>query len=97
VGAIWPIAFDAETCVWRIVGDAAALRASALPSSKRSREPSELIGPNDIAAATGMKAGNVRRLLGKLLKGQLIEKAGYGRTASGQYDRCKRHADNSYR
>ena len=36
------------------------------------------IGPNDIAATIGAKAGNVRFLLHKLLKDGEIEKAAYG-------------------
>jgi predicted transcriptional regulator len=73
--------FDADTCLWRIAGDAAAVRRSherniVLDAIAEAKEP---IGPNDIAATTGMRAANVRFLLGKLVKEGLIEKAGYGK------------------
>jgi DNA-binding transcriptional ArsR family regulator len=73
--------FDAETCLWRIAGDAAAVRRShernaILDAIRDAKEP---IGPNDIASVAGMRAGNVRFLLTKLVKEGLIEKAGYGR------------------
>jgi AAA domain/IclR helix-turn-helix domain len=73
--------FDADACLWRVAGDAAAVRRShernaILDAIQEAKEP---IGPNDIAAATGMRAGNIRFLLTKLIKEGLIEKAGYGR------------------
>jgi RecA-family ATPase len=73
--------FDADTCLWRIAGDAAAVRRShernaVLDALTDAKEP---IGPNDIATATGMRAANVRFLLGKLVKEGLIEKAAYGK------------------
>jgi predicted transcriptional regulator len=73
--------FDGNSCLWRIAGDAAPLRRSlernaVLDAISEAAEP---IGPNDIAAATGMRAANVRYLLGKLVKEGLIKKAGYGR------------------
>jgi RecA-family ATPase len=73
--------FDTETCIWRIVGDAAAVRRSSERTAiiDAIEEANEPVGPNDIAAATGMKAGNVRRLLGKLVKEAAIKKAAYGR------------------
>jgi RecA-family ATPase len=73
--------FDRESCLWRIVGDAAAVqrsneRKTVLDAIEEAGEP---IGPNDIAAATGMKPVNVRYLLSKLLGDGMIEKAGYGK------------------
>jgi hypothetical protein len=73
--------FDADACLWRIAGDAAAVRRSherntVLDAIAEAKEP---IGPNDIATATGMRAANVRFLLGKLVKEGLIEKAAYGK------------------
>src|SRR5262245_7964283 len=74
--------FNRDACTWRIVGDAAPVRRSAertliLDAITEAGEP---IGPNDIAAEVRMKPGNVRRLLGKLVKDGAIEKAGkYGR------------------
>jgi predicted ATP-dependent serine protease len=73
--------FDRDSCLWRIEGDAAPVRRSGertliLDAMMEAAEP---IGPNDIAAETSMRSGNVRRLLGKLVKEGAIEKAGYGR------------------
>jgi RecA-family ATPase len=75
------IAFDRETCLWRLVGDATDVRRSAERAKvlEAVEEATEPIGPNDIAAATGMKAVNVRYLLGQLAKEGAIEKAGYGK------------------
>jgi hypothetical protein len=73
--------FDRETCVWRITGEAdqvrrSSERAAVLTAIEEAGEP---VGPNDIAAAIGAKAGNVRFLLHKLLKEGEVEKAGYGK------------------
>jgi AAA domain/IclR helix-turn-helix domain len=75
------LTFDREACLWRIEGDAAPIRRSSertaiLDAIAGAGEP---IGPNDIAAEVGMRSGNVRRLLGKLVREGVIEKAGYGR------------------
>jgi hypothetical protein len=73
--------FDREACLWRIAGEAADVKRSGERSAILTaiEEASEPIGPNDIAADTGMKATNVRKLLRKLLKEDAIEKEGYGR------------------
>jgi AAA domain/RepB DNA-primase from phage plasmid/IclR helix-turn-helix domain len=73
--------FDSVTCTWTVTGNAADVRRSHERTTvlKAIEEAGEPIGPNDIAAATGMKAGNIRRLLGKLLKEGAVEKAAYGR------------------
>jgi AAA domain/IclR helix-turn-helix domain len=75
------LTFDREACLWRIEGDAAPIRRSSERTAilDAIAEASEPIGPNEIATATGMKAGNVRFLLFKLAKEGVIEKAGYGR------------------
>lgn len=72
--------FDRESCLWRIDGDAAEIRRSTERSAVLDAidDAGEPIGPSDIAAAAGMRAGNVRRLLGKLAKEGLIEKERYG-------------------
>ena len=81
VSAAKAMTFAAEACLWRIEGDAAMLR----PSHERNavldaiQEAGEPVGPNDIATAAGMRAGNVRRLLGKLVKEGAIEKVTRGR------------------
>jgi hypothetical protein len=73
--------FDRDSCVWRIVGDAAEVRRSTERTTilEAIEEANEPVGPNDIAAATGMRAGNVRFLLHKMVKEKEIEKAGYGK------------------
>jgi hypothetical protein len=73
--------FFADKCIWRIAGDAAAVRRSRernaiLDAIAEAKEP---VGPKDIAAATGMPAGNVRFLLLKLVEEGAVTKAGYGR------------------
>jgi hypothetical protein len=73
--------FERETCIWRVAGDAGAIRRSSERNAVLDaiREAGEAIGPNDIASAANMRATNVRFLLGKLLKEGMIERAGYGR------------------
>jgi len=73
--------FDQNACTWRIVGDAAAIRLTKerekiLDALEEAGTP---IGPNEIAAATGMKAQNVRFLLKKMLKDGLIKNPSYGK------------------
>ena len=73
--------FDRQSCIWRVAGDAAPVRHSAERAAVLDAitEAGEPIGPNDIAAEIRMRAGNVRRLLCKLVKDGVIEKAGYGK------------------
>jgi DNA-binding Lrp family transcriptional regulator len=75
------LTFDRDACLWRIAGDAAPVRQSAERAAilDAIAEAGQPIGPNDIATATGTKAGNVRFLLFKLVKEGVIEKAGYGK------------------
>jgi len=75
------MAFDRDACTWRITGDAEAVRRSAERTAVVTAidEAGEPIGPNDIAAEIGAKAGNVRFLLHKLVKEGAIEKAAYGK------------------
>jgi hypothetical protein len=76
------ISFDRDACLWRIEGDAEPIRRSAERTQiiDAITEAGQPIGPSDIATATGMKSGNVRRLLGKLVKDGVIERAEkYGR------------------
>lgn len=74
------LSFDPTRGLWTALGNAnevhrsderskllAALRSSAAP-----------LGPRDLAGITGMRDGNVRRLLGKMVAAGEIEKAGYG-------------------
>jgi DNA-binding Lrp family transcriptional regulator len=75
------MSFDRNACTWRIEGDAAPVRRSSERTAILTAitEASEPIGPGDIADATGMKATNVRQLLGKLAKEGVIEKVERGR------------------
>jgi len=75
------VTFNRDACTWTIAGDASLVRttrerATILGAIGDATEP---IGPNEIAAAAGMKATNVRQLLRKLVKDGAISKADYGR------------------
>ncbi|MBR1153147.1 AAA family ATPase [Bradyrhizobium sp. JYMT SZCCT0428] len=65
--------------LWTVLGDAAAVRRSderkAILGALAKASP---LGPKDIAAATGMKDGNVRFLLGQMVAAGEIQKKGYG-------------------
>jgi hypothetical protein len=75
------VEFDKNTCRWRLLGDAAAMRLSSQRKKVLTalEEADEPLGPNDIAIATDLKPANVRYLLGQLVKDRLVEKAEYGR------------------
>lgn len=72
--------FNADACTWTITGDAGAMRVTAQRNQIIAAlgEATEPMGPNDIAASTGMKPPNVRFLLGKLVRDGAIQKAGRG-------------------
>lgn len=66
---------------WEIIGDAGSMartqeRQTVLDAIREAGEP---IGARDIAAETGGREGNIRRLLPKLVKEGLIEKVSYGK------------------
>jgi predicted transcriptional regulator len=73
--------FDRESCLWRMGEDAAVARRSAERNAvlEALADATEPMGPNDIAAASGMKSANVRKLLPKLVNEGLIEKSERGR------------------
>jgi AAA domain len=73
--------FDRDACLWRVEGEAAPIRRSAERTAILDAidEAGEPVGPNDIAGTTGMKATNVRFLLGKLVKEGVIEKVARGK------------------
>jgi hypothetical protein len=76
------MAFNKETCVWTVVGDAGFVRLTAERTTileALADADSNPLGPNEIAAACGMKAGNVRRLLGKLKTDGLVTCPRYGK------------------
>jgi predicted transcriptional regulator len=75
------VTFNRDACTWTIAGDASLVRttrerATILGAISDATEP---IGPNEIAAAAGMKPTNVRQLLRKLVKDGAVSKADYGR------------------
>jgi predicted ATP-dependent serine protease len=74
------VRFDTATGCWSVVGDADDVRRS----EQRKRiiavleEEGSAMGPKIIAAATGMKEENVRRLLGKMVTDDEIKKGERG-------------------
>jgi RecA-family ATPase len=57
------VSFDAASCRWTILGEAADVRRSTERSRILDALDSGEMGVSDIAAAAGMKDGNVRKLL----------------------------------
>jgi RecA-family ATPase len=77
------VRFDSETCTWAVLGEAKEVRQSDERSAivEALTEAGEPLGPNQIAATTGMRAGNVRRLLGKMKRDGAVEKTKRGKYA----------------
>jgi hypothetical protein len=76
------VKFDPGTCAWVVLGEAGAIKKSTERSvivNALEEAGSEPLTPNQIAAHTGMKPVNVRRLLAKLLADGVIKKASYGK------------------
>jgi hypothetical protein len=75
------VEFDQATCLWQVLGDASDLRRSTERTTVLDalRQATEPIGPNIIAAESGMRATNVRKLLAKLVREGVVKKAGYGK------------------
>jgi RecA-family ATPase len=78
--------FDADTCIWRIAGDASAVRRTGERASvlQAIEEASEPLTPSDVAAATGMRVANVKFLLRKLMEEGAVERVGYGKYRTRQ-------------
>jgi hypothetical protein len=99
--------FDKQGCTWRIVGEADQVRRSAervAVLQAIEEAAGDPVGPNDIAGATGMKAVNVRKLLGKLLAEGAVEKKGYdkyrirsGASPATLADAMREMGDREYR
>lgn len=75
------VKFDKIAGAWEVVGDAGSMartqeRQTVLDAIREAGEP---IGPRDIAAETGGRVGNIRKLLSKLVKEGLVEKVSYGK------------------
>jgi RecA-family ATPase len=78
------VQFNKDSCVWTILGDANEVRRSNERTTilqALAEAESNPLGPNEIAAACGMKSGNVRRLLGKLKTDGLVTSPHYGKYA----------------
>jgi hypothetical protein len=78
------IQFNKDSCVWTVLGDANEVRRSNERTTilqALAEADSNPLGPNEIAAACGMKSGNVRRLLGKLKTDGLVTNPSYGKYA----------------
>jgi hypothetical protein len=75
------ITFDRRACTWKIEGDASEVRQSTerqliLTVLQEAEEPQS---PVQIATHTGMKRGNVRFLLFKMVADGTLQKAKYGK------------------
>jgi hypothetical protein len=76
--------FNKDACVWAILGDASEVRRSNERTTileALAEADSKPLGPNQIAAACGMKAANVRRLLGKMKTDGVVTNPSYGKYA----------------
>jgi hypothetical protein len=76
------IKFDSGTCVWTVLGNAGAVRQTDQRTQiveALTEAGNEPLGPNQIAATTGMKATNVRYLLGRMKVDGILKKAAYGK------------------
>jgi hypothetical protein len=89
------LSFDRTTGHWTVLGGAEDVRRSGERNAilKVLKDAGCAMGPADLAAAAGMKDGNVRRLLLKMVADHEIERAGYGRYI---YPSNTGHTGNSY-
>jgi RecA-family ATPase len=92
------VSFDRETCAWSIIGDAALVRitnereAVLKALDEAGDEP---LGPNQIHAATGMKAVNVRKLLQKMKTDGMVKTVRYGKYALNTAYATAAHAEKA--
>jgi hypothetical protein len=84
------VSFSPETCRWTVLGDAVEVHRSKTRSSiiEVLRDASELLGPEQIARAAGLKRNTVHQRLYKMLKDGEVVQRGRGRYA---------HPDNAER
>jgi AAA domain/Bifunctional DNA primase/polymerase, N-terminal len=76
------IQFDAGTCTWSISGNVGEVRKSAERAAivtALEEAGTEPLTPNQIASHCGMKPGNVRFLLARMLADGVIKKMSYGK------------------
>jgi DNA-binding MarR family transcriptional regulator len=77
------VQFDQGTCTWTVLGEASSVRYSGERAAVLAalREAGEPMSPTDVAAITGMKVANVRKLLARSAKDGLIVRVGRGKYA----------------
>lgn len=75
------VEFTANSCRWRVIGDANEVRRSDERTTILTAlsESGESMSPQEIAGVTGMKAGNLRRMLPKMVKAGEVTKVGRGK------------------
>ena len=76
------VSFNPETCAWSVLGEASEVRRSderGAIVAALTEAGAELLGANQIASATGMRAANVRRLLSKMRTDGVVKKASFGK------------------
>jgi AAA domain/IclR helix-turn-helix domain len=73
--------FDGARGLWKALGEASEVRRTDERKTilDALHEAEEALSPTEIADLTGMKPGNVRRLLGKMVKAGEVLKAGRAR------------------
>jgi hypothetical protein len=76
------VVFNREACTWAIIGDADAVKRSnereaILNAFAEAND--EALSPHEIAAATGMKPANVRKLMQSMKADGMIKPAKYGK------------------
>ena len=91
------VQFDRDLCRWSILGQADDVRRSderqqIIEALGDSPKPT---GPAEIAKGTGMKAGNIRKLLTKMATAGEIKKVGYGKYSLNTPDHTD-HTGHTY-
>jgi hypothetical protein len=75
------VVFEKSSCRWRVMGAAHEVRQSNARKTivEVLRGSSAALSPADVTAATGMKSGNVRFLLRKMVEDGMVMKADRGK------------------
>jgi AAA domain len=83
------VRFNRETCRWDVIGEAADVQRSNERTKilETLKDATEAMTPITISIETGLKRGNVRRLLAKMVKDNEVIKCGAARYA---------HPDNAH-
>jgi AAA domain len=92
------LSFNADTCIWTVLGDAAIVRRSgerAAVIAALEEAGNEPLTANEIATAGNMKSVNVRSLLVKMKKDGVIKRAAYGKyTLNRSHDHTPDHTQS---